>query len=94
MPGHHAGAPQPEIVPEICLPNFVQLLTAQTGNQGPEMVTATTKLKDACSSEESYDKPRRHIQKQRHHFVDKRLFNQSYGSHVKDVKRTIKKAEC
>ena len=29
------------------------------------------KLKDACSLEESYDKPRQHIKKQRHYFVNK-----------------------
>ena len=27
----------------------------------------------------SYDKPRQHIKKQRHHFVDKGLYSQSYG---------------
>ena len=34
---------------------------------------------------ESYDKPRQHTQKQRHHFVDNSLYSQSYGfssSHV------------
>ena len=34
---------------------------------------------------EGYDQPRQHIKKQRHHFADKRLYNQSYGfssSHV------------
>ena len=34
---------------------------------------------------ESYDKPRQHIKKQRHHFADKGLYSQSYGfpsSHV------------
>ena len=34
---------------------------------------------------ESYDKPRQHIKKQRHHFADRGLYNQSYGfssSHV------------
>ena len=33
----------------------------------------------------SYDKPRQHIEKQRHHFADKDLYNQSYSfssSHV------------
>ena len=29
------------------------------------------KLKDACFLEESYDQPRQHTKKQRHHFVDK-----------------------
>ena len=42
-------------------------------------------LKDTCSSEKYYDKPRQSIKKQKHHFVDKGLSNQSYGfssSHV------------
>ena len=43
------------------------------------------KLKDACSLEESYDKPRQYIRKQRHHFADKGPYSQIYGfsnSHV------------
>ena len=28
---------------------------------------------------ESYDKPREHIKKQRHHFADKVLYSQIYG---------------
>ena len=32
-----------------------------------QMVTATMKLKDACSLEEKYDKPRQHTKKQRHY---------------------------
>ena len=35
------------------------------------MMTAATKLKDVCSLEEKYDKPRLCIKKQRHHFTDK-----------------------
>ena len=35
------------------------------------MVTVGMKLKDACSLEESYDKPRQCIKKQRYHFADK-----------------------
>ena len=49
------------------------------------MVTATTKLKDACSLKENYDKPRQCTEKQRHHFANKGLYSQSYGfssSHV------------
>ena len=49
------------------------------------MVTAAMKLKDGCSLEGKLCKPRQHIKKQRHHFADKRLYNQSYGfssSHV------------
>ena len=48
-------------------------------------MTAVTKLKDACSLEESYDKPRQQIKKQRHHFTNKGPYCQSYGfsnSHV------------
>ena len=50
------------------------------------MVTAAMKLKDACSLEKSYDKPRQHVQKQRHHFADKCSYSQSYGfscSHIR-----------
>ena len=36
-----------------------------------QMVTAAMKLKDACSLEESYDKPRQWIKKRRHHFATK-----------------------
>ena len=32
---------------------------------------AAMKLKDACSLEESYDKPRQHNKKQRHYFTNK-----------------------
>ena len=35
-----------------------------------QMVTAAMKLKDACSLEESYDRTRQHIKKQRHYFAD------------------------
>ena len=34
---------------------------------------------------ESYDKPRQHIKKQRHHFADKGLYSQSYGFPVNHV---------
>ena len=50
-----------------------------------QMVTATMKLKDACSLEESYVKPRQHIKKQRHYFANNGPSSQSYGfssSHV------------
>ena len=49
------------------------------------MVIAATKLKDACSLEESYDKPRQHIKKQRYYFANRGLCSQSHGissSHV------------
>ena len=35
------------------------------------MVIAAMKLKDAAPWKESYDKPRQHIKKQRHHFANK-----------------------
>ena len=35
------------------------------------MVSAAMKLRDACSLEESYDKPRQHTKKQRHHLLTK-----------------------
>ena len=43
------------------------------------------KLKDGALWKESYDKPKQHIKKQRHYFVNKGLHSQSYGfssSHV------------
>ena len=49
-------------------------------------VTAAVKLKDVCSlggkkkkKKKSYDKPRQHIQKERHNFSNKCLYSQSYG---------------
>ena len=42
-------------------------------------------IKTLASWKESYDKPRQHIKKQRHHFADKGTYSQSYGfssSHV------------
>ena len=47
--------------------------------------TAATKLKDTCSLEEIYNKPRQHIKKQRHHLANKGPYSQSFGfssSHV------------
>ena len=44
----------------------------------------------------SYDKPRQHIKKQRHHFARKSLYSQSCGfssSHVRCESWTIRKAE-
>ena len=50
------------------------------------MVIAAMKLKGACSLEESYDKPRQRINKQRHHFADEGLYGQSYGVSSLDVR--------
>ena len=50
-----------------------------------QTVTAARKLRDVCSLEDSYDQPRQHNKKQRHHFTNKGLSSQSYGfssSHV------------
>ena len=41
-------------------------------------MTAAMELKDAYLKE-SYDKPRQHFKKQRHHFAYKGLSSQSYG---------------
>ena len=59
-------------------------------------VTAGMKLKDACSLEEKYDKPRQCIKKQRHHFADKNPYSQSYGFPIVMYRHenwTVKKAE-
>ena len=51
-------------------------------------MTAVMQLKDACSLEESYDKPKQCIKKQRYHFADKGLSSLSYvffSSHFLDV---------
>ena len=48
------------------------------------MVTSVMKIKDTLW-EESYDKPRQCIKKQRHYFADKDLYSQSHGfssSHI------------
>ena len=48
-------------------------------------VDCSHEIKDACSLKKSYDQPRQHIKKQRHHFADKGPSSQSYGfssSHV------------
>ena len=44
-----------------------------------QMVTAAMKLKDACSLEKSYDKPRQQIKKHRRYFADKGPSSLSYG---------------
>ena len=40
---------------------------------------AAMKLKTLAPWKKSYNKPRQHIKKQRHHFSDKGLYSQSYG---------------
>ena len=44
------------------------------------------KVKDACPWKESYDKPRQHIKKQRHHSANQGPYSQNHGfssSHVR-----------
>ena len=68
------------------------ITTTLTTNRTPSLdgltveygVTAAKKLKEA-PWKKSYDKPRQHINKQRHHLGDKGLYSQSYcfsSSHV------------
>ena len=62
-----------------------------------QMATAAMKLKDASPWKESYDQPKQHIKKQRHHFAAKGLFSQSYVFPVVTYRCeswTIKKADC
>ena len=55
---------------------------------GSKITVTAGKLKDQkmlAPWKESYDKPRQHIQKQKHHFANKGLYSQSYSffsSHV------------
>ena len=56
-----------------------QWLTYLGAPKSLQMVTAAMKSKDACSLEESYDQPRKHIKKWRHHFANNVLSSQSYG---------------
>ena len=62
------------------------------------MVIAAMKLKDASFlGKKSYDKPRQHIKKQRHYFVNKGPSSQSYGFSVVMYgyeSWTIEKVEC
>jgi len=44
-----------------------------------QIVTAAMKLKDPSPWKKSYDQPRQHIKKQRHHVANKGPFTQSYG---------------
>ena len=51
------------------------------GGEAPQllgMVTAAIKLKTWASWKESYDKARQSIKKQKHNFVNKSLYSQSY----------------
>ena len=59
--------------------------TMKTVTDCRQMVTATMKLKDACTWKKSYGQHRQHIEKQRHYFAHKDLSSQNYSffsSHV------------
>ena len=43
------------------------------------MVTVAMKLEETAFWQESYDKPRQCIKRQRHHFADEGPYSQSYG---------------
>ena len=49
------------------------------GSKITEDGDAAMKIKDPCSWKKSYDQPRQHIKKQRHHFANKSLYSQRYG---------------
>ena len=54
-------------------------------------------IKTLAPWKESYEQPRQHIEKRKHHFVNKGLCSQSYGFPVVLYgcgNWTIKKAEC
>ena len=44
-----------------------------------QMVTCSREIKRLAPWKKSYDQPRQHIKKQRHYFVNKGLYSQSYG---------------
>ena len=62
------------------------------------MVTSATELKDSLLiGRKAMENPKYHIEKQRHHFVDKGLYSQSYSFPVvmyRCESGIIKKAEC
>ena len=56
----------------------------------------THEIKILAPWKKSYDKPRQHIEKQRHHFAEKSIYNQSYcfsSSHEWCESWTLRKAE-
>ena len=63
-----------------------------------QMVTSSTELKDSLLiGRKAMENPKYHIEKQRHHFVDKGLYSQSYSFPVvmyRCESGIIKKAEC
>ena len=57
------------------------------------MVTAAMKLKDAYCLKKSYNKPRKCIKKQRHHFANK-VKAMVFSAVMYGCESYIKKAEC
>ena len=55
------------------------------GSKSLQMLTEAMKLKDACSLEEKLWQTRQPIKKERHHFIDKSLYNQSYALSSSDI---------
>ena len=49
------------------------------------MVTAAMKSEDGASRQESYDKPRQCVEKQRHYSADKDLYSQGYDLPISHV---------
>ena len=60
------------------------------------MVTGAMKSKAIASWQESYDKPRQGVEKQRHYSADKGPYSQGYGlpsGHIQCESCTVKKTE-
>ena len=55
------------------------------GSKSLQMLTEAMKLKDACSLEEKLWQTRQPIKKERHHFIDKSLYSQSYALSSSDI---------
>ena len=49
------------------------------GSKIPADSDCSHEIKTLAPWEKNYDKPRQHIEKQRHYFADKGLSSQSYG---------------
>ena len=47
------------------------------------------KIKTLAPWKETYDKPRQHIKKQRHHFADQDPYSQSYGFSSRHVQMWV-----
>ena len=56
-----------------------QMVTEATQLKTKNKTKQTNKKNTPSSWKKSYDQPRQHIKKQRHHFADKYPYNASYG---------------